>query len=324
MPKPIYMNEEMIDECFADVRASFEQQFAAALERARTGKTPLARGVFSFQPVTYEWTNDKTKAKVVLEPTAFSKICLLMYNTDKEIGWHGLITRDEADPNLFHVEDVILYPQTVTSVTVQTDDAKYSNWVVELPNEQFDKLRFHGHSHVNMGVTPSGTDLTYYSSLIRQFKDGFYVFMIINKKMEIFCQVYDFDNNSMYETDEVEVVIGQGFGEQLSNSKKEMVTTQTYSYSGYNGYYGQNRYNGYYDDDTVIPSRSSDWGARNGSWKKDEPKTGDVEPKNDSKKDDAGGAKETGSKVLDGQKALNLPPYVADDEEPWWQEGSVS
>lgn len=315
MPKPIYMNETMIDECFADVRASFEQQFAAALERARTGKTPLARGVFSFQQVTYEWTDDKTKAKVVLEPTAFSKICLLMYNTDKEIGWHGLITRDEADPNVFHVEDVILYPQTVTSVTVETDDAKYGNWVIELPNEHFDKLRFHGHSHVNMGVTPSGTDLTYYSSLIRQFKDGFYVFMIINKKMAIFCQVYDFDNNSMYETDEVEVVVGQDFGSQLSESKKEMVTTQTYSYSGYNGYYGQDRFGSQY---------GRDWGARNGSWKKDEPKTVDLKPKDDSKKDDAGGAKETGSKVLDGQKALNLPPYVEDDEEPWWNEGSVS
>ena len=315
MPKTIYMNETMIDECFADVRASFEQQFAAALERARTGKTPLARGVFSFQQVTYEWTDDKTKAKVVLEPTAFSKICLLMYNTDKEIGWHGLITRDEADPNVFHVEDVILYPQTVTSVTVETDDAKYGNWVIELPNEHFDKLRFHGHSHVNMGVTPSGTDLTYYSSLIRQFKDGFYVFMIINKKMEIFCQVYDFDNNSMYETDEVEVVVGQDFGSQLSESKKEMVTTQTYSYSGYNGYYGQDRFGSQY---------GRDWGARNGSWKKDEPKTVDLKPKDDSKKDDAGGAKETGSKVLDGQKALNLPPYVEDDEEPWWNEGSVS
>lgn len=315
MPKPIYMNETMIDECFADVRASFEQQFAAALERARTGKTPLARGVFSFQPVTYEWTDDKTKAKVVLEPIAFSKICLLMYNTDKEIGWHGLITRDEADPNVFHVEDVILYPQTVTSVTVETDDAKYGNWVIELPNEHFDKLRFHGHSHVNMGVTPSGTDLTYYSSLIRQFKDGFYVFMIINKKMEIFCQVYDFDNNSMYETDEVEVVVGQDFGSQLSESKKEMVTTQTYSYSGYNGYYGQDRFGSQY---------GRDWGARNGSWKKDEQKTVDLKPKDDSKKDDAGGAKETGSKVLDGQKALNLPPYVEDDEEPWWNEGSVS
>lgn len=315
MPKPIYMNETMIDECFADVRASFEQQFAAALKRARTGKTPLARGVFSFQQVTYEWTDDKTKAKVVLEPTAFSKICLLMYNTDKEIGWHGLISRDEADPNVFHVEDVILYPQTVTSVTVKTDDAKYGNWVIELPNEHFDKLRFHGHSHVNMGVTPSGTDLTYYSSLIRQFKDGFYVFMIINKKMEIFCQVYDFDNNSMYETDEVEVVVGQDFGSQLSESKKEMVTTQTYSYSGYNGYYGQGRFGSQY---------GRDWGARNGSWKKDEPKTVDLKPKDDSKKDDAGGAKETGSKVLDGQKALNLPPYVEDDEEPWWNEGSVS
>ena len=78
MPKPIYMNDQMIDECFADVRATFEKQFSEALARCKSQKTPLARGVFSFQNVSYEWTNDQSRAKVILEPVAFSKICLLM------------------------------------------------------------------------------------------------------------------------------------------------------------------------------------------------------------------------------------------------------
>lgn len=321
MPKPIYMNEQMIDECFADVRATFEKQFSEALARCKSQKTPLARGVFSFQNVSYEWTNDRSRAKVILEPVAFSKICLLMYNTDKEIGWHGLISRDKDEPTVFHVEDIILYPQTVTSVTVQTDDAKYGDWAINLPDEQFTKLRFHGHSHVNMGVTPSGTDLTYYSSLIKQFKNGFYVFMIINKRMEMYCQVYDFDNNAMYETGEVDVAVGSDFNAQLTAAKKVMVTNETYRYPSYG-------YNGYYDRDDYEPAtiNGSNWGARNGSWKKDEPKQS-VLPAKDEKKESAGSVNNAGDKSepLDGQNSLNLPPYVEDNEEPWWKTGrSVS
>lgn len=321
MPKPIYMNEQMIDECFADVRATFEKQFSEALARYKSQKTPLARGVFSFQNVSYEWTNDRSRAKVILEPVAFSKICLLMYNTDKEIGWHGLISRDKDEPTVFHVEDIILYPQTVTSVTVQTDDAKYGDWAISLPDEQFTKLRFHGHSHVNMGVTPSGTDLTYYSSLIKQFKNGFYVFMIINKRMEMYCQVYDFDNNAMYETGEVDVAVGSDFNAQLTAAKKVMVTNETYRYPsyGYNGYYGR-------DDYEPATINGSNWGARNGSWKKDEPKQSVLPPK-EEKKESAGSVNNAGDKSepLDGQNSLNLPPYVEDNEEPWWKTGrSVS
>ena len=308
MPKPIYMNNTMIEECFADIRASFEKQFAEALSHFKSSKTPLARGVFTFPNVTYEWTDDKSRAKVVLDPLAFTKICLLMYNTDKEIGWHGLVTRDSEQSNLFHVEDIILFPQRVTSVTVQTDDDKYCNWAVGLPDDEFKKLRFHGHSHVNMGVTPSGTDLTYYSSLIKQFKDGFYVFMIINKRMEIYCQIYDFDNNAMYETGEVDVEIGDDLATRLKADTKALVTNETYHYPTYN----YNNYRGYDDDYEPTPRTGSNWGARNGSWKKDEPKQSVLPPKDDK------------SEPLDGQNSLNLPPYVEDNDEPWWKEGSAS
>lgn len=330
MPKPIYMNDDMVTECFADVRAAFEKQFAEALERAKSGKSPLARGLFTFQSISYDWTNDKSRARVVIDPVAYSKICILMYGTDKEIGWHGYITRDPENPNVYHLEDVILYPQTVTSITVQTDDEKYVQWVNSIPNEPFAKLRYHGHSHVNMGVTPSGTDLTYYASLIKQFKDGFYVFMIINKKMDIFCQVYDFDNNSMYETSEVDVVVGDNFVTKLKDDQKVMVTNST-AYS-YGNYYNGKRYGDYgglggyddYDDHDHYGSHGrtgSGYGPQNGSWKKNNEQQSVLSSSKEEKKESAGSESSAGVKneTADEQSALHLPPYVDDNEEAWYK-----
>lgn len=302
MPKPITMTDAMITECFEDVLAEFKKQYAEALERAKSGKEKLAKGIFDFnyKPIEYTWTDNTSRAKIILEPVAYSKMLMLMFGSDKEIGWHGLITRDEEDASVFHVNDVILFPQTVTSVTVTADDAKYPDWAMGLSDDVFAQCRFHGHSHVNMGVSPSGTDLAYYAQSIKAFKNGFYVFMIMNKRFETFCQVYDFDNNTMYENNEIDIQIGTGFKEELDKAKKEMIAEQTYSYSGF--YRSQN-----------------DYGNRSyGSWPKIEPKTPLTKSE---KKDSAGSVKNTGEKTKDdGQKQLILPPYVHDDYEPWWKE----
>lgn len=88
---------------------------------------------------------------------------------------------------------------------------------------------------------------------------------------------------------------------------------------GYNGYYGR-------DDYEPATINGSNWGARNGSWKKDEPKQSVLPPK-EEKKESAGSVNNAGDKSepLDGQNSLNLPPYVEDNEEPWWKTGrSVS
>lgn len=321
MPKPIFMTDAMIDECFADVRKEFETLFAKALERAKSGKEMLAKGAFSFPSVTYDWTDDKTRAKIVIDPTAYSKMLLLMFGSDKEIGWHGFVTRDAEDPNVFHIEDVLLFPQEVTSVTVQTDDTRYKDWLMDLPDDQFNKVRFHGHSHVNMGTTPSTTDLTYYASLIQQFKKGFYVFMIMNKRFEHFCQVYDFDNNSMFENSEIDVIVGDDFAAKLEADKKEMVATKTYQYGGY-GNYGGRYGSGYGGYNHAAPSH--------GTYKKDDTSAAPPKPAADpkaEKKDDAGSASNAGGKSdpSDGQSALSLPPYYDNDddgygswEDPWY------
>lgn len=244
MPSPITMTPHMIEESFADLRERFEEFFSKAKESAEKG-SKLAKGNFKFDYPGLEWTwkNNKERAKLTIEPTAYTKMVMLMFDTDKEIGWHGLIERDPEDEKHFILQDIILFPQEVTSVTVVADEEKYPMWALTLPEEQFKKLRFHGHSHVNMGVTPSSTDTTYYEQNIKQFSDGFYVFMIINKRFETFIQLYDFDHNTFYDKNEVDIEIGNDFARELSEAKKSLVSTRTYqyqtpSYGASGGYYG--------------------------------------------------------------------------------------
>ena len=56
-------------------------------------------------------------------------------------------------------------------------------------------MELRGHSHVNMGVGPSGQD----DSMILEFKTrDFFIRGIFNKKGDIKMDIYDFKNNIKY------------------------------------------------------------------------------------------------------------------------------
>lgn len=232
MPKPIRMTEEMIEECFKDVRDTFEAAFAKAKADAESGKMKLANGKFEFKypGVDYTWKDDTTKARLVVLPYAWDKIVTLVSTASKEIGWHGIIERNPENVNEFILKDILLFPQTVTGSTVDADPSKYPMWAMQLPDEVFNKMRFHGHSHVNMGVTPSSVDMNYRADLIKQYTDGFYVFMIVNKRFELEAQIYDFDENAFYECKEILFTLGNSEDRaKLKAEMSDMVKEFTYT-----------------------------------------------------------------------------------------------
>lgn len=149
----------------------------------------------------------QNKIKVVFSECAYVKMKLLVHDFDTEVQWQGIVTRENEDT--FKVNDIFVPPHTVTGATVTSDPEKYQAWIEEM--EQLghkDNLRFHGHSHVNMAVSPSYVDMNYRKDVIRNFsplfENNFYIFMIINKKGDISGQVYDMGNNILYETDDIE------------------------------------------------------------------------------------------------------------------------
>lgn len=193
MPRPIKMSEEIIQQMVSE----FEQ----AVRDLKTvdGKVSYTRAV------TYK----STGAKVVIDfsPIAFLKMTALIREFSSEVAWHGTVER--ISPTRFLVKDILVYPQKVTGATVNTDQEAYAKWMQELDDETFNSLRFQGHSHVNMGVSPSSTDIENQGRIVSQFgnADHFYIFMIWNKSMDFNARVFDMAANSIYDTDEVEVEV---------------------------------------------------------------------------------------------------------------------
>lgn len=184
---------------------------------------------------------DDQKVEVIFENEASKKMDALIDEAKKEIGWYATVERESE--KRFIVKDIVLFPQTVTGATVTTDDAEYQNWMDSLDDETFNSLRFYGHSHVNMGCYPSGVDTTHFSNMLQNLND-FYIFGIFNKRGEYWMNIYDVENNILYEDKDIvykyfTTKYDTWAKDQIKEYVKENVTTYPQTYSGgYCGNYG--------------------------------------------------------------------------------------
>ena len=140
-------------------------------------------------------------------PEAYLKQLSLISRCTSEVAWHGIVEANE-DRTYFTIKDIMVYPQKVTGVTVETDEVAYQEWKMSLIDEQYNNLRFQAHSHVNMGVTPSGQDHTTNDNILQSLSDdSYYIIMIANKKEEMYCEVYDLQKNALYTKDDIIICV---------------------------------------------------------------------------------------------------------------------
>jgi hypothetical protein len=141
------------------------------------------------------------RPSVTVTTLANAKMKKLIAMCDKEVAWHGTV-RYEADINSYIIEDIFVFPQEVTAGTATaTDD--YAQWTMDLDDETFNHMRFHGHSHVNMGVFPSAVDSNYQQDLVDKIND-FYIFAIYNKRGDYVIWIYDVANNVCYDKTDID------------------------------------------------------------------------------------------------------------------------
>lgn len=134
---------------------------------------------------------------------AYLKIKALVDQAPGEVGWLGTVTKKNK---VYTIEDILLYPQTVTSSTVDVNEKHYLEWSLK---QNINKLRFQAHSHVNFSTSPSGVDNTLYEKYLQQLDENdFFIFMIFNKKNEFSCILYDKQTNLQYGTKEINYVFG--------------------------------------------------------------------------------------------------------------------
>lgn len=101
--------------------------------------------------------------RVLVSREAYEDMFLLVEEVDKEVGWLGAVRRIGRD---FLIEEVFLFDQEVHATTCEITPDGLAEMAQELISSRPDgmdicnRLWFWGHSHVNMGTSPSGQDET--------------------------------------------------------------------------------------------------------------------------------------------------------------------
>ena len=165
---------------------------------------------------------------IYITPNAYIKMRMLVDKSDKEIGWYGIVNEMPGLQATYIIEDIIVYPQKVTGVTVEQDEDRMFEFEMSLTTEQVNHKRFHGHSHVNMGTGPSGVDESFYQDLLSQVTD-YFIITITNKRNEYTTRFYDVANNILYT--EVPIQLIQNDGSLYLDwyeTNKEQVKEHTY------------------------------------------------------------------------------------------------
>ena len=227
-------------DCLNEIRQDFE----ATLRSAK-----VADGKISYTK-TFGYIN--RKATIYFAETAWLKMQTLIREFDKEVAWHGIAIRgDDPSKDKYYITDILVYPQEVTGATVNTDQEKYEMWLMQHEDDVFNNIRMQGHSHVNMGTTPSSVDTTHQEKILAQLEDDmFYIFMIWNKRGEKTIKIYDLAKNILFDGTDVTVsVLDDGLGlEAFIKNAKDMVKNKVYTppaptttgntaYNGYNTTY---------------------------------------------------------------------------------------
>ena len=241
-------------------KESLLEQFKQYLNNAK-----LSDNTVKFSVKLTDILNANTpKAQLHISAHAYAKMMMYVRDTATEIAWHGTVIRSD---NKYLITNVFLYPQKLSAATVTTDQEQYNKWLEDLDDDTYNALRFQGHSHVNFGATPSGTDLNFYDTILQVLpKNDYYIFMILNKRGDMTFLIYDLAQNLIYENNDIELHIGDET-ENLAHTidlekeiycEKPPAPTYTPTYTGQAGSvysaltgkpYSQPQYTGHWEED---------------------------------------------------------------------------
>lgn len=192
------------------------------------------------------------KPTLYIKAEAYMKMLELVNQSPVECSWHGLVKRDR-EQNKYLIYDILVFPQINSATSTTTDEDAFAEWQTNLImdiNFPIEDLRMHGHSHVNMNVFSSGIDDQYQEDLLTKVDDGdYYIFLIMNKKMEICIFLYDFTQQIMFEKNDINFeIIGDNeyirswADEQLKEKAKTAAPIRKKAKSFYDDWYKDEDY----------------------------------------------------------------------------------
>ena len=99
--------------------------------------------------------------KIFINVNAMNKMKEYIRQSSLEIGWLG--TCEKLDNSSYYIGDVFLFKQEVHATTTEITTEGLSEFAMELLStndgiEIWNNMKVWGHSHVNMGTSPSSQD----------------------------------------------------------------------------------------------------------------------------------------------------------------------
>lgn len=233
-------------------------------------------------------------ANILITPSAWMKMQTLVMGYDKEVGWYGTVdklTEKGSDIPTYRITDILVYPQYSNGAYVEDaidspyaeDQAEMYKWLEDLSAEQYNKKRFQGHSHVNMGAYYSSTDKDFcrrFAASVsgKDIENPYVITVVMNKKQESLWWICDLEEGKEYTNGEIDYMIEVeegvtqgiyfedtkslvkdrlvirdtsnflfGFDKKTKKSAGEKLVTKTKTNN--NGYPSYGRYYGYQYDD---------------------------------------------------------------------------
>lgn len=163
--------------------------------------------------------------------TAWQKLWILVSECNQEIGWLGTVTK-RPDGN-FIIEDIYIPKQVVSAATTEIEPEAVAELALELDTSGIDPstLRYWGHSHVNMDVSPSLTD----ELQIEEYLDSadWFIRGIYNKLGKSKVDIYDTKANLIFQCVEnllEPAPLPPGMLEEIQKQIQNNVTEESFVY----------------------------------------------------------------------------------------------
>lgn len=230
------MRKQLID--FTPIREQIKQKLIEQYDSTTYMNTDTIQVQVNISELLdlYVKENNIPEPTVYITTQAYTKMRMLVDKTTTEIGWYGTVTKVPGLTGVYVIEDIIVYPQKVTGATCEQLDDKMFEFEMSLTTDQVNHKRFHGHSHVNMGTTPSGVDEQFYHDILTQVTD-FFIITVTNKRNEYTTRVYDMEHNILFTDVPISVIDDEGLelDSWYEESKKQLEEPIVV-----NKYYGNN------------------------------------------------------------------------------------
>lgn len=150
-------------------------------------------------------TKEKFEPRIYITPHAYEKQNIIIEESPvNEVGWFGWAR--ETSPGVYHILDMMVPDQEVHATTCAIS-AKGTWQTTQYAEEKLVPIygeaiqmeeRVWGHSHVNMGISPSKQDRDTMQEYANE-ANGFYIALIGNRKGEIDYRVIIPERNEIWE-----------------------------------------------------------------------------------------------------------------------------